>query len=558
MRRDVIAGSLILFALAAPSWAKPPTVHRFFPAGAPIGSETELEVAGDFDDWPVEGVSQPPGLELTAGEEKGNLTVNIPEDAEPGIYLVRLTSAAGVSAWKPFVVGRRPEVLEVEPNNSLATAQQLEGSSVVVNGKLAGGQDVDIFSVRLEAGETLVVSVLANEVLGSPMDSVVQVCDERGFVLEQNDDERGLDSQLVFTAPTEGDYYIRLFAFPAAPNSSIAFSASDDYVYRLTLTTGPFVDHSLPLAISRAETATEIELAGWNLQPEHSFLTVEPEESDGVTKLVTHEALSQSVRLPLVEHPQVVVESPGAEGEPLDVTIPVVVSGRIATPGERDIVRFSAEKDEKLVIRVESRSLGFALDPVARISSPDGNKLAEMDDASRNERDVLMTFTVPEDGLYDLSIRDLHGHGGLRYSYRATLERESPGFTLTTPNDALVVKQGESVALPLDIERQSGFAESIDVVVEELPEGITWEAAESSGEGEQGSRGGRGTGRGRGRRAASADSSGKINVTLTADVEPGHYRLRVRGAVSDDGPSARLRFQTAGIHYEEVWLTVTP
>ncbi len=85
--------------------------------------------------------------------------------------------------------------------------------------------------MALRAGQTLVASVAAHGTLGSPMDAVLQICSSDGFVLRQNDDFHGLDPQLVFDAPRDGKYVIRIFAFPASPNSSISFSGKPSYVY---------------------------------------------------------------------------------------------------------------------------------------------------------------------------------------------------------------------------------------------------------------------------------------------------------------------------------------
>jgi hypothetical protein len=559
-----------LLATSAPVWGKPPEVKYFFPAGAPIGSETTLTVTGEFPDWPVEGVSEPAGLEFTAGEEKGKLQVRVPDDIAPGTYLVRLTSPQGVSSWKPIVIGRHPEVSEVEPNNTIDTAQALEGNSFVVNGSLAERQDVDIFSIELEAGETLVASLLGNEVLGSPMDAVLQVCDERGFVLQQNDDERGLDPQLVFAAPREGRYFVRLFAFPAAPNSSIAFASSADYIYRLTLTTGAFVDHALPLAVTRGEVGSVavVQPAGWNLEGSGQELTGTLPVPPNPSLVLANSELAESVRLPLVDYPSLLAP-PSVDSEALmEVPLPVVISGRIDEPGSENVARITAEQGDKLVVQVESRSLGFSLDPVVRILSPDGKKLAEMDDASRTDRDVLLRFTIPEEGSYDISVRDLHGHGGLRYSYRATIHHESPAFALSTPKDALVVKQGEAVELPIDIDRQNGHAAPIEWVTEGLPDGMGWEAETSVVEGGEASddppnRGRRGGRRGRASNERSGNASAdekakKVVATLTAECEPGHYAIRIQGRTGEESPTIPLQFRTAGVDYDTIWITVVP
>ena len=115
-----------------------------------------------------------------------------------------------------------------------------------VTGVLAKSGDVDCYSVMLKQGDTLVASMIANPVLGTSMDGVIQISDSRGFVLNQNDDSKGVDPQLVVKIPRDGNYLVRAFAFPAAPNSTVRFAGAADYRYVLRLTTGPFVDTSIP------------------------------------------------------------------------------------------------------------------------------------------------------------------------------------------------------------------------------------------------------------------------------------------------------------------------
>src|SRR5581483_11013284 len=68
---------------------------------------------------------------------------------------------------------------------------------------------------------------------------------------------------------------VRTFAFPAVPDSAIRFSGADTFIYRLTLTTGAFVDHVFPLAVNGAAAAT-VEAVGWNIPAAAASVTVPP------------------------------------------------------------------------------------------------------------------------------------------------------------------------------------------------------------------------------------------------------------------------------------------
>src|SRR5690606_24365660 len=150
------------------------------------------------------------------------------------------------------------------PNDDPAQPQTIEPGAVTINGRLAKSGDVDGYAVSLKAGETLVASMLANEGLGSPMDAVLEVATPEGFVLAHQDDDRGLDPLLIFQAPADGTYVIRTFAFPATPTSSIRFAGGADFIYRLTITTGGFLDYPAPLAVNR-ESPEPVEIHGWNV-----------------------------------------------------------------------------------------------------------------------------------------------------------------------------------------------------------------------------------------------------------------------------------------------------
>src|SRR5205085_4416683 len=129
--------------------------------------------------------------------DRGKLKVTAAADARPGLTWIRLMGADGASSPRPFFVGSLPEIAEVEPNHSFKERQQLSGPAVVT-GKLQKQNDVDFFSIPAQAGQTIVASVIGNELFGSPMDSVLQICTESGTVVAQNNDSHGLDPQVMY------------------------------------------------------------------------------------------------------------------------------------------------------------------------------------------------------------------------------------------------------------------------------------------------------------------------------------------------------------------------
>src|SRR5262249_22269864 len=152
------------------------------------------------------------------------LTVHIAADAVPGTYWIRLHDEHGASALRPFLVGLLPEVQEVEPNDDSKNPQVIATPNVIVNGRLAKDGDVDVYAVEWKKGQTLVASVEAQRTLRSPMDGVLQILTPDGIVQAQDDDYHGFDPQIAFTAPKDGRYLVRLFAFPSDPTAAIKFA----------------------------------------------------------------------------------------------------------------------------------------------------------------------------------------------------------------------------------------------------------------------------------------------------------------------------------------------
>lgn len=252
--------------------ADPPVLERLVPAGGQRGTTVTAKLVGKPGDGNVRLQSGSSGLVFRLSEKRDTVEIDISADTEPGVHLLRLCNDAGASELRPFIVGILPEQQEAEPNGRLSEALSVATSAATVNGILEKSGDVDSWAVSLEAGQTLVASLTASQILGSPMDGVLQVVDGRGTVVAQNDDDCSMDPLVTFAAPVSGVWYVRVFAFPAAPNSTIGFAGGADYVYRLTLGAQPFVNHAMPLVRQRGGGELRLQLHGWNLEVQEAVL----------------------------------------------------------------------------------------------------------------------------------------------------------------------------------------------------------------------------------------------------------------------------------------------
>jgi hypothetical protein len=131
----------------------------------------------------------------------------------PGLHEVPLELADGKrTAPVPFLVSTLPQVKEVEPNDTPATATRVP-IPCGINGRIGAPRDLDHFVFAAKKGRAIRFEVKARRfgtLLRSSLDSVLDVLTTKGAVLASNDDAFGKDSLLVFTPPADGDYVLRL------------------------------------------------------------------------------------------------------------------------------------------------------------------------------------------------------------------------------------------------------------------------------------------------------------------------------------------------------------
>ena len=489
----LVAGTLL---------AAPPKVSYLFPAGGQRGQTVPVEATGEFSNWPVQVWTDRPGISATCDKDKGKLQVAVAADVPAGVYWLRLFDGEGVAALRPFLVGTLPEVAETEPNDSPDKPQTVE-PRVVINGKLGKAGDVDAYRLPLKAGQTLVAAVAANSVLGSPLDGVLQVCElvsrtsssgspaqVEAFVAQQNHDAVGLDPLIAFTAPRDGDYLVRLFAIPAVPNSGINFAGGESFVYRLTLTTGGYLDHTLPLAAPREAAA--LTLVGWNIPADTATIqlpavmeSADPlAPPDELLTWVFHPDLAGALAVPRTERAIVVATESSSPATPQEISLPAVVSGLLESAGDEDAFVFNVTKQQRVRLKIESRSLGFATDLTLAAFDEANQLILEADDGGRDDRDPQLVVVSKTDSRVKVVVRDLSRRGGPRMVYRLTAEPVQPDFAITLAADSFVLTAGKPLEIPVTIDRRDGFAEKLEFTAFGLPAGITAEPVTSEPKGD--------------------------------------------------------------------------
>ena len=112
----------------------------------------------------------------------------------------------------------------------------------------------------------------------------------------------------------------------------------------------------------------------------------------------------------------------GAADAPLVEELPVVVNGTL-DGAERDRYRFRAPAGERIVLEVEARRVGSAIDPVLRLLDGDGREIAFNQEGPGIDVDARLDWQPPEAGEYVVEVHDARFSDQRRNFYRLKLIR---------------------------------------------------------------------------------------------------------------------------------------
>jgi len=528
----LILTAVILTSSAAAA-DSPPDVKRLFPPGGQRDSVVTVQLKGAPGDGPLQFWTDKKQLVFEVADDRESAELTIPADAAAGVHWVRAYNEFGASEPVPFLVGLVDETTEVEPNNSPDEATSLESTAITVTGTLEKSGDVDVYRVSVAAGRTLVASIVANEILGSPMDSVIDILDHRGAVIVSNDDDHGMDSLATVEVRTDGEYWIRVYALPATPNSTIRLAGGGDYVYRLTVTSEAMISHTLPAVIT-AGSQQQVSVEGWNLSEQQRTATVaatnEAAASLDVATLPCHIAA--------VSHPSH-TEHTQEQETPL-LTLPSSATGTIREAGEVDEWRFAGSKGQKVTVSVDARSLHSLLDPVLRISDETGKVLKEADDRSKQDLDCTAAVTLPADGTYSVAISDRYDSGGHRHFYVLNCSEPEAEFHATVSASRYTIPAEGKLEIPVAIERSNGHKHELIIELDGLPEGCTSQPVTSTADG---------------------DTAKKVTLVIERDegTFPGTQtpvRVTCTDREANVSSAATAELGSSGMTTTDIWLTV--
>ncbi len=449
MRQVYLLGGALLSAVP-PAPAAEPVLTHMHPAGVQRGTEVDVKLTGKFASWPCAVWADDPGIVFTAGKDAGKFHVTVAAGVRPGPHLIRAFNGEGASLLISIVVDAALQTLEAEPNDDYRNPQVLSGTSVVCNGKLDKADDVDSFAVTLKKDQTMITWVEAN-ILAAGFDGMLKIVDDAGTTVAFNHDHVSMDPLIVFKAPRDGRYVIQTMGQKYPASTDIRFASGDDCVYRLHVSTEPYVRNTWPLAIQRGKK-TKVALEGWNLSS---------------TEAEVEEAMPPSFPVTFSGVPEVI-----ETGGPQMLEIPSAVSGRLVQPGAEDRYSFTAAKDTVLILSVSGAAFGSVIDPWLKVLGGDGKVLASNDDDGGGEESRLQ-WTVPADGTYTVAVGDIPRRGGDGIYYRLLIEKPVPDAAASIAAHTFKLEAGKSAEIKASVSLANGFHSRLKLVVTGLPAGIS-------------------------------------------------------------------------------------
>jgi len=388
-------------------------------------------------------------------------------DAPLGAREVRALGPNGISAPLNITVGAVPEIAEVEPNNTIEQAQVVTVPSAVA-GVIQSSTEIDSFKFAAKKGDQFILEVMAQRT-GSPLDSSLAILDAKGKELARDEDARGFDSLVQFTAPEDGDYIAQLRDFQ--------YRGGGDYKYRLFIGVLPFVDYIFPLGGQRGKPV-EITVTGRNMQSaERVTLDIDASSPLGrqEIRLNTPRGLSNPIQFEVRDLPEFTEKEPNDGTNFNTVTAPVVINGRIGGPKDSDRFTFKAAVDGKLITEVEARRFGSPLDALLAVFAGE-TLVARNDDAAGS--DARIEFDAKKDTEYTVTITDLTGRGGSNFAYRLAVRPPTAvaGASLAAKYfpDAVRVNRNGRTRVRCEIVR-AGFDGPVRVAARDLPDGVSAE-----------------------------------------------------------------------------------
>ncbi|MBI2424322.1 MAG: pre-peptidase C-terminal domain-containing protein [Candidatus Hydrogenedentes bacterium] len=455
------------------AFAVAPQLGQIMPRGAQRGAEVEFTFPGANLADATGVLFHDPGISLAAITAESDTVVKvrltIAADCPAGLHAVRVVTRSGVSNLALLSIGDQVELAETEPN-SLPEAANAVAMNNTVNGTV-DSEDVDYYTVTLNAGDRLAVEVEALRLGGPLFDPKLRLFDPTNHELIAEDDTQLFrqDAGFIFTAKDAGPHQIAV--------SEASYGGAGNYHYRLHVGNFP-----RPLAVSPMGGAPGSTLnVTWLGDSGLSTQEIAVPNLPLGTGMLPVQSTGMEAPSPMPFRFSTLQQT--LETEPNNDTATATVGtaagafdGIVGEKGDIDYYAFEGKAGQAFDVRLWGRALGSPLDSVVQVLKPDGAGIAGDDDAAGI--DSTMRISLPEDGRYYIQVRDHLNRGGQTFSYRVEVTEVLPELSLSLLENRPVsttVPQNNQTYLLVNASRRD-FDGPLQVGIDGLPAGVSLQA----------------------------------------------------------------------------------
>jgi hypothetical protein len=220
-----------------------PFATGVFPLGGPKGQTIEVELCGG-------NLLQPRRKSITLPDVPGTFVLPGEFEGPDG----------PVASPARLIVGEDSEIFEL---TRPANGSPIElTSGVTINGRLSEAGEVDVYRLRVKTGDKIRARVEADS-LGSWLDSVLAIRDDKGAILAQNDDSST-------SAPAERPRAVSAQGIPGpSPDSTVDYEVKADGILTIELADrfgdgGPEYGYRLSIGPTRPDFSVTLLLGNAN------------------------------------------------------------------------------------------------------------------------------------------------------------------------------------------------------------------------------------------------------------------------------------------------------
>ncbi len=521
--RLALACALALAGAFAAEDPSDPWIDRIEPLGGQLATAVEVTLVGSNLERPATLEFDSPHLawQATGTAGQGALTgrIVIGADAPLGPHIATLRTPRGLSNSRMFYVDRFASTPEVEPNDTIASAQTIRLGPQTIQGGMYQLKDIDTYRFEARAGERWTFDLRSIE-YGGFLENDMSLLDSDGNRVAFNDDrDEYLETPFIeHTFERSGTYYLKLDQYRGPQRVNCHKNCG----YMLRIGNLPVAHAAFPPG-ARAGRQVELSLRGRWLQDVERIwlapvrrseyyrltfpytiplrgtdaapwrLTVDIEERHG-------DRVTGRLTIPS-DAPRglwrIWTESPGGSTDAISFEVSDMAEpdcARAISPSPEGVAcngvlgRHDEEHEYWLELRAErpvvvttlAAQLGLPnIDTVLELFDSDGSLVAEHDDLMSGQGtvignpDSMLYFRAPESGRYRLVVRDRIDRGGPDMVYRLRIEEREPRFALLAAPENLNVIAGATERIDVLMMPEPGFRDAVDVWIEGSPQGVS-------------------------------------------------------------------------------------